>query len=318
MKVLTPLIGLSLACSCLLAVSCGTKGKDKSVSSNPESRMEVAVGFPLPVIPDTILLPELRKEFLLEHYWDNFPFADTATVANREAISEGCLTFLDLLADGETSPLLRKASWDTLSASIVGEEKAYEAFSDFIRESLFDSNSTRYNEELYAEFLQSLSRHIAPDDARQSTFRFRIDLIRRNAPGTPATDFSYYTPTGRKSTLSRTRVHGNRLLLLFYDPECGHCEEIIGKIKRDDRLAEMIQADKATVLAVYTEGNDSVWRTSIAGMPSSWTVATDREQIKEQALYDLKAMPTLYLLDDNRRVLLKDAPYEQIREQLAE
>ncbi len=47
-------------------------------------------------------------------------------------------------------------------------------------------------------------------------------------------------------------------------------------------------------------------------MPEGWTVGTDREAVKTGALYDLKAMPSLYLLDGKKTVLLKDAAYEKI------
>jgi len=33
-------------------------------------------------------------------------------------------------------------------------------------------------------------------------------------------------------------------------------------------------------------------------------------------VYDLKAMPTLYLLDAEKRVILKDALFEQVEERL--
>lgn len=49
-------------------------------------------------------------------------------------------------------------------------------------------------------------------------------------------------------------------------------------------------------------------------MPEGWMVATDREAVKMGALYDLKAMPSLYLLDGQKRVVLKDALLGQIRE----
>ena len=52
-------------------------------------------------------------------------------------------------------------------------------------------------------------------------------------------------------------------------------------------------------------------------MPEGWTVGTDREAVKTGALYDLKAMPSLYLLDGSKTVLLKDAAYEKIRTTLA-
>ena len=38
--------------------------------------------------------------------------------------------------------------------------------------------------------------------------------------------------------------------------------------------------------------------------------------IKEQQLYDLKAIPTLYLLNKDKTVLLKDAPAQTIEEYL--
>jgi hypothetical protein len=37
----------------------------------------------------------------------------------------------------------------------------------------------------------------------------------------------------------------------------------------------------------------------------------------DRELYDLKAMPTLYLLDKDKKVLLKDAPVEQVEQYLA-
>ena len=52
-------------------------------------------------------------------------------------------------------------------------------------------------------------------------------------------------------------------------------------------------------------------------MPAGWMVGMDREVVKNEALYDLKAMPSLYLLDGNKQVLLKDAPYEAIRQALS-
>ena len=36
-----------------------------------------------------------------------------------------------------------------------------------------------------------------------------------------------------------------------------------------------------------------------------------------EQVYDLKAMPTLYLLDAEKRVILKDASFEQVEERLS-
>jgi len=42
-------------------------------------------------------------------------------------------------------------------------------------------------------------------------------------------------------------------------------------------------------------------------MPANWTVAHDSSGILyAKSIYDLKAIPTVYLLDKNKTVLLKD------------
>ena len=108
-------------------------------------------------------------------------------------------------------------------------------------------------------------------------------------------------------------MKNDRLLLLFYDPECESCHEVLMQMAADRALAEAVKAGKLSVLAVYTEGNDGTWRKALPDMPEGWTVGTDREAVKQGALYDLKAMPSLYLLDGQKRVVLKDAAYEKIR-----
>lgn len=47
-------------------------------------------------------------------------------------------------------------------------------------------------------------------------------------------------------------------------------------------------------------------------MPKEWIIGTDHEAVKTGALYDLKAMPSLYLLDGQKRVVLKDVSFEQL------
>lgn len=36
-------------------------------------------------------------------------------------------------------------------------------------------------------------------------------------------------------------------------------------------------------------------------MPEGWIVVRDNMEVKEKALYDLKAMPSIYLLDGEKR-----------------
>lgn len=128
-----------------------------------------------------------------------------------------------------------------------------------------------------------------------------------------AMDFDYVLPDGKKNSLLRTGVKGDRLLLVFYDPECPSCHDVMNQMIMDEALRNAVADGKVTVLAVYTEGDVDVWKKSLSDMPEGWIVVHDNMVVKEKALYDLKAMPSIYLLDGEKKVILKDAMYGEVR-----
>ena len=273
--------------------------------------------FPFPAIPEVLTSPVDRKSYLLTHYWEQFDFADTTLVNNRDVTEQGFVNFIALLADGTTPEELTRESLANWCAGFVGKEHARQVLTQTADDYLFNPNSPFYNEGLYGMYLEALLGKLPQTDAMRSAYRFKLELVKRNNVGDKATDFTYYQSDGMRCTLATTPVKNDRLLLVFYDPECESCHEVLLQMAADTALAEAVRIGKLSVLAVYTEGNDEVWRKALPDMPEGWMVGTDREAVKTGALYDLKAMPSLYLLDGKKTVLLKDAAYEKIRATLA-
>lgn len=305
----------------LLLSSCGNiPQQEKTEAIGSESvghpQVETEASFPFPEIPAMLTQPEERKAYLLEHYWDRFNFADTALVNNREVTEQGFVNQISLLADGATPEKVIRESLKNWCSQFMPEAQARQVMMQLADDYLYNPNSPFYNEGLYGVYLETMLEVLPEEDARRSSFDFKLRLLRRNKVGDKATDFSYYLPDGQKKSLVATSTRGNRLLLVFYDPECESCHEVLREMTADASLAEAVKAGHVTVLAVYTEGNQEAWRKGLADMPEGWIIGTDRQKVKEEALYDLKAMPSLYLLDGQKRVLLKDAPLGQIREVL--
>lgn len=273
--------------------------------------------FPFPAIPEVLTSPDERKAYLLTHYWEQFDFADTTLVNNRDVTEQGFVNFIALLADGATPEDLMRESLENWCMAFVGQEHARKVLTQTADDYLFNPNSPFYNEALYGMYLEALLGKLPQTDAMRSAYRFKLELVRRNNVGDKATDFVYYLSDGTRHTLAATPVKNDRLLLMFYDPECESCHEVLLQMAADTALAEAVRAGKLSVLAVYTEGNDEAWRKALPDMPKGWTVGTDHEAVKTGALYDLKAMPSLYLLDGQKTVLLKDAAYEKILRALA-
>lgn len=323
MKPLLFLLATALLLFSLL-VSChgGKQGGEQQVvgaeSTEATKAMEEKPSFPFPEIPAALTDAAARKAYLLEHYWDSFGFADTALVANREVTEQGLVNHLALLATEKADGELVVKSIDALCTGMEQHTYARKAFMRMMDDYLYDPNSPYYNESLYGSYLKRMLQSKALDEAGKSTLQFRLELVNRNRVGTKATSFAYYLPDGRQQRLNDTPVAGNALLLLFYDPECPTCHEVLQAMAADPWLAEAVERKQVSVLAIYTEGNEEVWRRTLPDMPAGWMVGDDRMTVKDQALYDLKAMPSLYLLDREKRVLLKDASYAAVKRQLTE
>ena len=300
------------------AGACGNAHKTSSETLEPvrDTVSAPTQEFPFPDIPEMLTSPDERKAYLLTNYWERFDFADNTLVNNRDITEQGFVNFIALLSDGATPEELTRESLENWCAGFVGKDHARRVLTKTAEDYLFNPNSPFYNEGLYGMYLEALLAKLPQTDAMRSAYRFKLKLVKRNNVGDRATDFTYYLPDDTRRTLAATSVKNDRLLLMFYDPECESCHEVLLQMAADRALAEAVKAGRVSVLAVYTEGNDEAWRKALPDMPEGWTVGTDREAVKQGALYDLKAMPSLYLLDGQKRVVLKDAAYAKIREVL--
>ena len=70
------------------------------------------------------------------------------------------------------------------------------------------------------------------------------------------------------------------------------------------------------MLAVFADGEEAVWRRTPAELPQGWTDGLDATGVQEHGLYVLSELPALYLLDRDRRVLLKEPAPEVLTQAL--
>lgn len=106
-------------------------------------------------------------------------------------------------------------------------------------------------------------------------------------------------------------------LLFINNPGCHACEEGIEALKQAPAINKEFAAGSLKILAVYPDEDKEEWERHLPDFPKEWINGYDKKLvIKEKNLYDLKAIPTLYLLDKDKKVLLKDATVAQIDQYL--
>lgn len=236
-------------------------------------------------------------------FWDDLDFADTVFIVSTDTIHmlRAFDTYIrNFVMESDPSPvaeLMRKAS---------GSKTMLEYFAMLAERVLHDPNSPLHSDELYIPVLEALVASPWLDEWEKIAPEHDLRMALQNRVGLPANDFRYTLASGRTGTLYGIRA--DYTLVFFNNPDCGMCERIRAEIVASPLLSEMIRAGRLEVLALYPDEDLTAWRAHAPQVPSLWINAYDAgARISKEELYDLKAIPSMYLLDRDKRVLAKDA-----------
>lgn len=290
--------------------ACNNGKKEQTTENVTEAPQKIFIMTPIP--PDLKTAKD-RADFLAEHYWDNFDFRDTVYLNSPDVIDQAVVTYLEVLmvADAQLAQtsvrsILEKAAVnDRMLASILSFYKRY----------LYDPNSPIRNEELYIPVLQYLVDN-EKNEGEKERARFDLDMLMKNRVGEKATDITYTLASGNTGNLYGLR--GDYTILMFYNPDCEACAQTIDMMKSTPVISKLIELKSLSVLTFYPDADLTAWKNHFNDIPSTWVNGYDKGRVVEtKRLYDLKAIPTLYLLDRDKKVVLKDAPVNQIISYLA-
>ena len=274
--------------------------------------------FTLPDIPPLLVTSEARASYLAAYYWQGFNFRDTALISRPEVTEQALADFLDILS---RVPLAEaQSSLTAMMDSAAVDSAMYAHFMKLSGKYLYEPNSPFRNEEYYIPVLRHViasPRLGEPDKARP---RFRLDMALKNRPGDVAADFAYTLANGTVGSLRQ--IKSSYTLLFFNSPDCEDCRRVKDYMAASEHLAGMTGEGSArrprlVILESYPDEDVEQWRA--AAYPPCMLNARDASQaINRHRLYDLKAVPCLYLLDADKRVLLKDVTVEHVELYLRE
>ena len=268
--------------------------------------------FPYPAIPDTLRSVEQRAGYLSEHYWDNYNFADTLLLKSKEVTEQGFVNFIDILnrfnLDNASKGVAHKdiaqkgiTRKDIIQQGIAQKDitrqgiacftrKAFsnaaakERFENLIEHYFEDQLSPVRNDRVYLIFLEEMKNSPCFDETEKERIAFKIKTTNKNLPGDIAINFKFKDESGKEHQLSDYK--DQKVILYFYDPDCENCHEVSAWLKQ-----QTIPAD-IKVLKMIADNHISY-------------------------IYSLKNMPTIFLLDKENKVILKDCTAQELIENIS-
>lgn len=194
---------------------------------------------------------------------------------------------------------------DTLIAFYSDDSVAIHQMDTFLMPPLSDPNSQLRNEELYIPLLEAVIASPFYDSTAKIRPRFQLEMALKNRVGYSAADFTYTLADGKRGTLYD--VASPYTLVYINNPDCHACKEIKEMLGTSTVIANKLKAGQLKIVAIYPDEDLEIWRKHLTDTPAEWINGYDAQlAIRKDELYDLRAIPSLYLLDGEKKVLLKD------------
>ena len=303
---------LILILSIILTVGCKEKAEQFQ-----------ALLFPDVMPPEMLETPQDRAEYMAEHWWDKFADdsraypCDSTLVSgvSRDVVEQKFANWVNVLSMVDY-PHAAKSVRRLYDKALKCERKdtasnVFDTFRSLMEKYLYDPNSPMRNEDLYGPYADCLSRCEFIDEGNRKAYAYDAGMCALNRVGTKAADFRFEDKNGKVRRLYD--IKADFTVLFFSNPGCVACKEIINALKGTPQIDSMISAGRIAVLNIYIDEDLEAWRSYMPIYPETWYNGFDPDfVIRGDVLYNVRAIPSLYLLDKDKNVMMKDAVTERV------
>jgi thioredoxin-related protein len=205
-------------------------------------------------------------------------------------------------------------SLDKILATASKDSMVFRQTVSFLSEPFSSPNSSYRNQQLYAKILVAKINSNWYNEDEKELAKGKLTLSKQNNIGSAANDFKYTTPAGEEKSMYE--IKANFLLLYFNNPECEACKEMKEALSQSAIINQKLKTGELKVLSIYADADKKNWRSHLGDYPKQWLQGITDGTLYKSKVYDLRAIPTMYLMDKDKKVLLKDYFTSQSIEQL--
>ena len=282
------------------------KYPDYFLSTYLKSLLEVKIPDPPQDENGNIIDPNFKYLYKKEHYFDNIDLSERGLLRTREFeenidyyFSKMVYTTPDSLIK-ETHDFIQKVydAGDSLmymytvshllsyfeTSKIMGMESVFIS----IAEDWYLSGKTPWSDSIFIHKLDSTINRRFPTQLGKTS----PDMIRMQS-----IDGKYYT---------LSQLPHKYILILFYEPDCGHCKKEVPEIMKEFRNS--LKAMDVGVFAVYNQYDHEEWKKFIEDndlTEEGWYNVWDgpRPHSNYKYFFNIYSIPMTFILDENKKII---------------
>ncbi len=259
-------------------------------------------------LPDSVVRWK-RYEYYKEHYFDNIDMQDdrmlrTPYFTNKletfftktvfqipDSIVKEANRIIEMAGENkEMEKYLIQFTFNTVNESkVMGMDAAMVALAE------------RYYLSGYADWV---------DEEFITKLEERVTKLKPNLIGNKAPDLKLLSPNNEYYKLNE--VYAKLTILVFWEPDCGHCKKEIPKLKEEvwDKFGDQ----GVKIFAVFTQHEKEKWTEFIEEHQlEEWINVWDPyNQSNFRNLYDIYSTPAIFVLDENKNIIAKRIGTDQL------
>lgn len=274
--------------------------------------------FPFVKVPSVISSGAEASLYTATYFWDGFTdtscvFPDDSNHVNgvrtndlEKAFSDYAAMLDEIGIDNARSAVSRLYSRAEAFEKADTASVLFETLCGLAEKYLYDPNSPFRNEDLYLLVAKGLAVYDGLSPERRSSYGHIVSMCSLNPVGQSAADFRFSDAEGKIFTLYG--IDAEYTLLFFSNPGCEACRSITEAL-RGSGTESLIASGTLAVVNVYIDEDVPAWYRYRKEYPEDWYNGYDPDlSVRSYMLYNVRAIPSLYILDKDKKVLMKDAP----------
>lgn len=267
---------------------------------NAQEVIEIEPLFEYPTAPQELPTLEEKSDYLVEHFWDQMDFKSKSTV-DQNALNDAFRVFSVPLRWSAKDKAV--AATDKLIQSISKNPVLLLQFTKAAEENIYGPRAEVWVDEVYLKFLTALVKNKKVPAARKKKYEDQLKVLSNTAIGSKAPEFSFENVNGDKANYFPMATS---TIIIFGNPKDTDWRITRLRMESNAALTDAVAKGKVNILFIVPDKMDG-WKNEVVNYSSKWTVGCG-ENLKK--IYDLRTMPSVYLISNEGNILLKNTPLE--------
>jgi thiol-disulfide isomerase/thioredoxin len=261
-----------------------------------------------------------------KHYWDGISFMDERIIRTPFFLKKVETYYREVISPDPDS-IIKDADYKLLLARSSPE--MYKFLLNWLTDEFINPKYMGQDAVFVHLFEKYHSKGASPwlNEKQMEAISRRAYMLMANLIGEKAADLDMLNTEGKATSLYS--LNADYTVIIFWDPNCGHCKEEIPRL--DSIYRASWKNHNLKIFAVLTpDGKQNVkpeWLTFIKmNNISDWTHVYKTQEMEDadfaaqrasfRQLYDINMTPTIYLLDKEKRIIGKKLTLLQLNDLL--